>query len=139
MLSVGGGLLKLSGCGRRRVRVWFHAIDRQRGWYDWDAGHGGHGARGWSTSHQAPLHDAGVLPTRRHQVTVIVCEANVGHVTAVGAVLVTRGLEEFKEESITACHTRIAQQLQTQLSQSMILKYGIYIVKVNWSTTAIMF
>lgn len=40
-----------------------------------------------------PLQDAGVFPARGDQVTVVVQEGNVGHVTAVTAVLVARSLE----------------------------------------------
>lgn len=42
---------------------------------------------------QTPLHDAGVLPPRGDQVAVVVQEADVGHMTAVGAVLMAGGLK----------------------------------------------
>lgn len=40
-----------------------------------------------------PLQDAGVFPASGDQVTVVVQEGNVGHVTAVTTVLVARSLE----------------------------------------------
>lgn len=40
-----------------------------------------------------PLQDAGVFPAGGEQAAVIVQEGNVGHVTAVATVLVTRSLE----------------------------------------------
>lgn len=43
--------------------------------------------------HQTPLHDAGVLPPSRDQVTVIIQETDVGHMTAVCAVLMAGSLE----------------------------------------------
>lgn len=45
-----------------------------------------------------PLQDAGVFPASGDQVTVVMQEGNVGHVTAVTAVLVARSLEERKEK-----------------------------------------
>ena len=40
-----------------------------------------------------PLQDAGVFPAGGDQVTVVVQEGNVGHVTAVATVLVARSLD----------------------------------------------
>lgn len=40
-----------------------------------------------------PLQDAGVLPTSGDQVTVIVQEGNVGHVTAMATVFLTWSLD----------------------------------------------
>lgn len=42
-----------------------------------------------SALHYPPLHDAHVLPTSRHQVTVIKQEGDVGHMTAVPSVDMT--------------------------------------------------
>ena len=44
-----------------------------------------------------PLQDAGVFPTGGDQVTVVVQEGNVGHVTAVATVLMARSLETMHE------------------------------------------
>lgn len=44
-----------------------------------------------------PLQDAGVFPASGDQVTVLVQEGNVGHVTAVTTVLVARSLEGNKK------------------------------------------
>lgn len=46
--------------------------------------------------HQPPLHDAGVFPSRRDQVTVVVQEADIGHMTAVGTVFMAGSLEKHK-------------------------------------------
>lgn len=43
--------------------------------------------------HQTPLHDARVLPACRDQVTVLIQETDVGHMTAVGAVLMAGSLQ----------------------------------------------
>lgn len=40
-----------------------------------------------------PLQDAGVFPASGDEVTVVVQEGNVGHVTAVATALVARSLE----------------------------------------------
>lgn len=42
--------------------------------------------------HQTPLHDTGVLPPRGDQVTVVVQEADICHMTAVGTVLMAGSL-----------------------------------------------
>lgn len=41
---------------------------------------------------QTPLHDAHVLPPRGDQVAVSIQEADIGHMTAVGTVLMTGSL-----------------------------------------------
>lgn len=46
--------------------------------------------------HQTPLHDAGVLTPRGDEVAVVVEEADVGHMTAVGAVLAAGGLQTYR-------------------------------------------
>lgn len=61
-----------------------------------------------------PLQDAGVLPAGGDQVTVVVQEGHVGHMTAVTPVLVTRSLENTgiihqfmyrKSENTLICRT----------------------------------
>ncbi len=42
----------------------------------------------------SPLEDAGVLPAHWQKVTVIMCESNVGHMTAMALVLITWSLTE---------------------------------------------
>lgn len=50
---------------------------------------------GWCCLGNHPLQDAGVFPASGDQVTVVVEEGNVGHVTAVATVLVARSLKEW--------------------------------------------
>lgn len=45
-----------------------------------------------------PLQDAGVLPAGGDQVTVVVQEGNVGHMTAVSAIHVAWSLERGREQ-----------------------------------------
>lgn len=94
LLSVRGGVQGLGGCWGWRVGIRFHSGDGQRGGY---SSHRGLDScarvvKGIAHAYAAPLHDAGVLAACRHQVPVVVHEANVGHVTAVGTVLMTWGL-----------------------------------------------
>lgn len=52
-----------------------------------------------------PLQDAGVFSASGDQVTVVVQEGNVGHVTAVTTVLVARSLEgKQKKEKMNSLH-----------------------------------
>lgn len=94
LLSIRGGIQGLSGCWRWRIGIWFHSGDSQRGGH---SSHGGLDSRARvvqriAHAQAAPLHDAGVLSACRHQVFVVVQEANVGHMAAVGTVLMTWGL-----------------------------------------------
>lgn len=97
----GGFLDSVSSRGRVGLHYWRgrHGIrkgnDRLR-----PAGGGvSHGAvceRQRSFPHQTPLHDAGVLAPRGDEVAVVVEEADVGHMTAVGAVLTAGGLQTHR-------------------------------------------
>lgn len=58
-----------------------------------------------------PLQDAGVFPAGGDQVTVIVQEGNVGHVTAVAAVLVARSLEDRKRSTLSGSDIEAANRI----------------------------
>lgn len=94
-----GGFLSPIGC-RRWVGFLRVGGSSGRGWCEYRLNSAGGRVRDDAVIegqrrllNQTPLHYAGVLPARRDEVTVVIQEGHVGHMTTVGAVLMAGGLQ----------------------------------------------